>query len=301
MTLFPRWAPLREGYPSIRDWNDFGGALANARGANGVDLSIQAGALVVSGSGVSESPWWRVRMKSGSTTVAQVSGGFVRVKAGYTGSSSGLQMVGMTHGTGAGNPDLWTDVALWFPTIGYAANGYIFAVQLACAPYDNLVVLADDLYGSVNAATYPPGEWEWIRVGSYSVDADGVVSGLRRLFFGGDTIHLDVVPAGTVRMFGGGAGPGAGWRILSGADGRVNAYGLSPRMDLFITSDLNGVIVGTLQPGDHYHDLSVSEIKGTAGTDSLGYGFPSAPQQTGVAGTGARSEKALGVVYYIKL
>ena len=49
VTLFPGWSPLREGYPFIKDWNDLAGAIARARGVNGINLSIQAGALVVSG------------------------------------------------------------------------------------------------------------------------------------------------------------------------------------------------------------------------------------------------------------
>lgn len=49
MSLFPSWTPLREGFPTLREWNDFGKAWANARGTNGINLSLQGGALVISG------------------------------------------------------------------------------------------------------------------------------------------------------------------------------------------------------------------------------------------------------------
>jgi hypothetical protein len=301
VTLFPKWAPLREGYPSIRDWNDFGSALAGARGVNGVNLSLQGGALVVAGSGAVESPWWRVRPKAGDATKVQVSGGFVRM----INANHASPLTGLATGATAGRADLWTDVVLYMPTLGVSLSGCIFAVHLAIDPHDELHLIADDQYGTDKSAAYPPGTWTWIKVGVYSVDAEGVVSGVGRTFFGGETIVTEVVPSGTVRMYGTGAVP-AGWAILDGTGGRVNAFGCTPRMTLgALFGTLAGLIDGTVTPGTHTHPLqNLVKVYGTAGTDDLSaWAYANTPETTGpgpAMGT-AGSEKALAVVYAIKL
>lgn len=251
-----------------------------------------------------ENPWWRVRMKDGSATVAQVSGGFVRLVNGYQGSPylAPNNIRGLAHGTTLGDPYSWTDVTL-ITTPGTTADG-IYAVHKAVEPYDSLVLVADDDTATHNGATYVPGVWEWTRVADYELDNDGAVTMLRRSFFAGDTIRVDVVPAGTIRMYGVGAVP-PGWKMLDGTGGVINAYGLAPRMTLgALFGDLNGLIDGTVAPGEHVHPLTLTEIRGTAGADRLGrYAFPSSDATTG-AGPGVASstrEKALAVVYAIKL